>query len=153
MTNSTSVEAFAVAVAAAFGRLDVLVCNAGFWGAWETRVESTPANFKEAFDANCLGVYLASKSFRSLLMGSDGGAKTIVEICSADMHNRGTNGSTAYSISKMAAARLIEYLDVQQPNLITAAVQPGSVKTEMAKLAPKEIYDSMGLSSLCVCSH
>lgn len=108
-------------------------------------MESTPADFKEAFDVNCLGVYLASRCFLPLLMGSEGGARTVVGICSADMHSAGTKWSTAYCVSKMASARLIEYLDVQHPELCTAAIQPGSVKTEMAKLAPKEIYDSMGI--------
>lgn len=59
------------------------------------------------------------------------------------MHADGTTGhSTAYCISKMAQCRYVEFLAAQHPTLFTAAIQPGSVQTEMAKIGPKEIYDS-----------
>jgi len=143
LTIESSVDSFAASVEARFGRLDVLVYNAGFWGAWETRVESTASDFSRAFDVNCKGMYLASTKLLPLLLASENGAQSIIAICSSDMHADGTTGhSTAYCISQMAQCRYVEFLAAQHPTLFTAAIQPGSVQTEMAKVAPKQMYDS-----------
>lgn len=155
VTSPAALAAFAALVADTFSRLDVLVCNAGFWGqTWEGRVDPSPEEWERAFDVNCMGVWLAARVFCPLLMASEGGARAVVQVCSADMHECWSGGvgggkSTAYCISKMAGARVVEFLAGRWEGLVAVAVQPGAVRTEMARgLAPREVFECKGLFCL-----
>ena len=139
-------ESFAAEVATTFGRLDVLVCNAGFFGGAPD--EPTPEELSLSFDVNVKSVYLPTKHFMPLLRSSPGGANAVVSICSMGMHSLGGGANLGYCISKMAQARFIERLAVKYSDIIAVAIHPGAVKTEMAKIAPKAIYDGEWFASL-----
>ena len=44
-------------------------------------------------------------------------------------------GSSAYSCSKFAQAKLLEYVAAEHPDLFTVSVHPGCVDTEMVRTA------------------
>ena len=44
-------------------------------------------------------------------------------------------GSSAYSCSKFAQAKLLEYVAAEHPDLFTVSVHPGAVDTEMFRTA------------------
>ena len=69
----------------------VLAYKAGLGEAWRTCLGSTPANFSHAFDISHNGARLASRCFILLLMSSEVRGRSIVSICSADVHSRGTS--------------------------------------------------------------
>ncbi len=61
VTDETQVNAMADQVVAACGQIDVLVNNAGV--AWERAIlDLTLAEFRETFDVNVVGMFLASKA-------------------------------------------------------------------------------------------
>lgn len=150
VTVSSDVEAFASRIQDALGHIDVLVYNASYFGPWETRTASTPHDFSNALDVNCKGLYLTTHFMLPLLKKSPHGGKgAVVSICSIGMHATGGPGTnTAYGISKLAQCRFIEMLAATEPDTFTAAVHPGNVKTEMGKVAPKELFDGIPLLAL-----
>ena len=143
VTVEAEVQTFAAQVRAHLGHLDVLIYNAGYFGAWATRAASTPHDFSAALEVNCKGLFLATHVFLpALRQGPRGGESAIVSICSTGMHaTGGPNTNTAYGISKLAQCRFIEMLAARESDVFAAAVHPGHVKTEMGKVAPKELFD------------
>ncbi|KAF2805499.1 NAD(P)-binding protein [Mytilinidion resinicola] len=116
------------------GRLDVLVNNAGFLdvAGWKPITEGNPEDFKKTFDVNIYGVYLVTRTLLPLLLGSDGGAKTVVGISSMSSHF--ASYSISYSMSKLALNRFIEFLDKEygKEGLVAHALHPVGVRTKMS---------------------
>jgi NAD(P)-dependent dehydrogenase (short-subunit alcohol dehydrogenase family) len=71
------------------------------------------------------------------------GAKTFIAVNSfAALITSGHIANTAYCVSKLAQARLVEYIAEQygKEGVLTIAVHPGSVLTEMAaQTAPESM--------------
>ncbi|KAI0452664.1 hypothetical protein F5B21DRAFT_482497 [Xylaria acuta] len=106
VTDSTSVKKAALDVEAGFGRLDILVCNAGFLARYDKILDSDEDEWWKSFDINLRGGYLVAKAFLPLML-SKGGNKTIVTMSSTGaLHFH--QGGSSYQISKFALLRLME---------------------------------------------
>ncbi len=134
--KASDVEALAEHVKNEFGKLDVLVLNAGYAGPVITRMhEGKPGPVAKAFEVNALGTYLAAHYFIPLILQSEHGAKGFFAIGSiAGCLRRGPIANTGYTVSKMAQIRLIELLHEQyaEDGLVSLAIHPGAVMTRMA---------------------
>lgn len=143
-TDDASVAAAAKEVERRFGRLDVLVNNAG----WGSRAEySTPASqvplaiFEETYDINVFGVARVTQAFWSLMEKSP--AARLVNVSSAlgslALHADFENGPfldlkpIAYDSSKAAVNMMtVHYAALWQHTPHRAnAIHPGSVKTDL----------------------
>ncbi|KAF1933566.1 NAD(P)-binding protein [Didymella exigua CBS 183.55] len=159
ITSSESVRNLVQIVKEKIGRLDVLVLNSGYSGPVVLKIdEGDPQDFRDVFDVNVNGTYLVAHHFLPLLRES-GGAKTFIVVNSlATMITSGHIANTAYCLSKLAQARLMEYVAEQYGNeeVFAIAVHPGAVLTEMAEqTAPESIMqyltDDPGLcGAFCV---
>ncbi|KAL8903086.1 MAG: hypothetical protein Q9207_004165 [Kuettlingeria erythrocarpa] len=141
------------------GRLDVVINNSGFAGPMVTSfTEGETTDFHKCFDVNTLGVYHTAHYLVPLLLKTEGGARCFVVIgAAAAWITEGPIANMAYCASKLAQMRLVEMLASQyaKEGLLSVAVHPGAVATEMAKAAPKEfvpyLIDSVDLcGAFCV---
>ena len=141
--DEKSVAVFASEVANQFGRLDLLVYNAGFYASsWEAKDEALPEDLSKAFGINIAGLNLAVRAFLPLLKSSKEGRRSILAIGAYVMlFPRGPDTPVAYSITKLALARYIEYLAARESDIFRATVHPGAVQTKMALKALTYIYD------------
>ncbi|KAJ4310425.1 hypothetical protein N0V94_008452 [Neodidymelliopsis sp. IMI 364377] len=141
ITSSTSVAELASSVKQKLGRLDILVLNSGYSGPVVLRLDAgDPQDFKDVFDVNVQGTYLVAHHFLPLLRESNG-AKTFIAVNSwAALITSGHIANAAYCISKLAQARLIEYIVEQygDEGVLAIAVHPGAVMTEMAEQTAPE---------------
>ena len=143
LTDPASVQAMFDEVARTFGALDILVLNSGYSGPVVLKLdEGDPQDFKDVFDVNVNGTYLVAHHFLPLLRdGND--AKTFIVVNSlASLITSGHIANTAYCVSKLAQARLVEYVAEQygHEGVLAVAVHPGAVLTEMAaQTAPESM--------------
>ncbi|MEU6275312.1 3-oxoacyl-ACP reductase family protein [Streptomyces populi] len=128
--SADSVEAGAVAdrVVAEFGRLDVLVNNAGI-GVLGPLESLSPADVDRVLDVNVRGVFLVSRSAVPHL--GDGGRIVMIGSC---MTQRVPGpGGTLYAMSKSALIGLTRALarELGDRGITANIVHPGPVDTDM----------------------
>ena len=84
MQDRGSVTAAADAIGQAFGKLDVVVNNAGYLEAWQPLADSDPDEWWRTWDVNIRGVYEVTRALLPLVLKSEG--KTILSIGSNGAH-------------------------------------------------------------------
>ena len=125
VTDQASVETAARKVEVKFGKLDIVINNAG--ALYNERiVESDPQAWWQLWEVNIRGPYLVGRSFVPLLL--KGGDKTIITISSVGAHLV-LSGLSAYQTSKLAQLRLMEFLSAEyrEQALLAYSVHPGNV--------------------------
>lgn len=98
ISDKDSVDKAAESVQAAFGRLDVLVNNAGAFEAMVPIVDSDPDVWWNTWVVNMRGTYLVTRAFLPLLLKST--TKTIINVASIGAHFVSPGGSS-YSVSTL----------------------------------------------------
>ncbi|KAJ4358911.1 hypothetical protein N0V95_002617 [Ascochyta clinopodiicola] len=141
ITSSESVAELARHMKEKIGKLDILVLNSGYSGPVVLKVdEGDPQDFRDVFDVNVQGTYLVAHHFIPLLRESDGAKMFIAVNSLATLITSGHIANTAYCVSKLAQARLMEYIAEQygKEGVLSIAVHPGAVLTEMAEQTAPE---------------
>jgi NAD(P)-dependent dehydrogenase (short-subunit alcohol dehydrogenase family) len=129
VTSEADVTAFAAAVADRYGRVDVLVNNAGV--ACISPLEDTPLDvWRDVMEVNLVGPFLMSREFGRAMLAARSGA--IVNIASV-AGLRGVADRAAYNTSKHGLVGLTRTLAVEWGGrgVRVNAVCPGWVKTPM----------------------
>jgi len=116
-----------------YGRLDVLINNAGIIYRNRTVERTTEAEWDTTFDTNVKGAFLMSRCALPALRESHG---NIVNVASY-VGLVGFHGAAAYAASKAALVNLTRTmaLDHAQDGVRVNCVCPGSVDTEMIRAA------------------
>ncbi|KAI0543974.1 NAD(P)-binding protein [Xylaria curta] len=131
VTNQESVDKAAAEIKKIFGRIDVVVNNAGVLSS-SPIAESDPETWWNTMAVNVKGPYLVMRALVPLMLETDG-LKTFVTVSSVGAHCR-SPGLSAYQTSKLAVLRLTEFLDADYSDkgIIAFSIHPGNVMTDMA---------------------
>lgn len=131
VTSPSSVDEAAAKVEKAFGKLQVLINNAGIFENYALIADSDPQEWKQVLDVNLHGPYLVTRAFLPLLLKSSGG-KYIVNVTSVAAHLAKPTLS-AYQISKNGLLRLSTLTDAEYASqgVVTVAVHPGIIPTDI----------------------
>ncbi|KAI1383937.1 NAD(P)-binding protein [Hypoxylon trugodes] len=137
VVDLASVKSAAHILETTWGRLDILIGNAGFLAKYEKILDGEEDEWWESFDVNVRGSYHVAKSFLPLML--KGGDKTIINMSSTGVNHFHTGGSS-YQISKFALLRLTEYLmaEYADQGLLTYSVHPGGVATDLSQGLPEK---------------
>jgi len=130
VTDTASIAGLVTAVAARFGKLDVLVNSAGVFG-MAAITELTSKHFDQIFNVNAKGaLFMIQGAVRQML--SQGGGGSIVTVAS-DAGRRPTPGAACYSASKAAAISIsqVTALEYAQAGIRSNCIAPGAVRTPM----------------------
>ncbi len=116
------------AVRSGFGKLDIVVANAGTWPAAETPLRDlTPARWRETVATNLDGVFIF---LRAALQLMEGGAIVLV---SSTAGQRGEAMHADYAAAKGALISLTKSLAVEcAPRITVNCVAPGWIDTDMS---------------------
>lgn len=117
------------AVLARFGRLDVLINNAGTIDPIAALAEADPEAWGRAVDVNLKGVFHGMRAALPVMRGKGG---TIITVSSGAAH-RPLEGWSAYCSAKAGAAMLTRaaHLEEAGHGLRIMGLSPGTVATEM----------------------
>lgn len=133
VARKAEVEAALAATLAAFGRVDMLVNNAGIFRAADF-LEITEADWDAVIDVNLKGAFLVGQAVARAMVGAGGGA--IVNMSS--VNGVLTIPSIAsYNVSKGGVDQLtrVMALALAERGVRVNAVAPGTIATELAKSA------------------
>ena len=132
VTVRADVERMLERAVEAFGRVDVLVNNAGTC-IHKPAVEVTDAEWREVMSVNLDGLWIASQVFGRHMIESGGGSIVNVGSMSASIVNR-PQWQPAYNASKAAVHHLTRSLAAEwaPSNVRVNAIAPGYMHTDMA---------------------
>ncbi len=139
----TSEDAVAAAVGTAgeaFGRLDVMVNNAGFTRDASLRNLSLD-DFRAVIDVHLVGAWLGTRAAASVMREQKSGS--IVNISSLS-GKQGNPGQTNYSAAKAGVIGLTKASakELGRHGVRVNAVQPGLIDTEMIRAMKPEVLES-----------
>ena len=130
VTDPAQAERLASAALTRFGRIDLLVNNAGISGPVGPLQDNDIAQWAETISVNLTGTFLVCRAVIPIMLQQGGGK--IINLSGAGAANAWSNLS-AYCASKAAVVRLTEVLaqELAPNNIAVNALGPGSVHTAM----------------------
>ncbi|KAH9013958.1 NAD-P-binding protein [Lactarius hengduanensis] len=128
--DPNATEAAVQATLERFGRLDVLIANAGAAGNCILKMgDRDPDQWWNTFEVNVRGVYNTVRASLSALEKTSG---RIVVVSSNAAQLRIPHTSD-YAISKHAVSRLVEFIALEYPKLTVFSLHPGAIKTQIVE--------------------
>jgi NAD(P)-dependent dehydrogenase (short-subunit alcohol dehydrogenase family) len=135
VSKSADVERLVGAAVERFGRIDVLVNNAGLLGPRVAIVEYAEDEWRRVIDANLTGPFLVSKA---VIPRMPEGGSIVNVVSGVSVEGRPEWG--AYSVSKFGVEGLTQILgaELKERGIRVNAVDPGGMRTEMRAAAYPE---------------
>jgi NAD(P)-dependent dehydrogenase (short-subunit alcohol dehydrogenase family) len=138
VTDQASVDDAAEHVRATYGRLDVLVNNAGITGTFAPLERTTGAEAQAVLDTNVLGVLRVTNAFVPLLQQSEHARVVNVSSGVSSLHDTIENGyfdwqiiPPIYAMSKTALNMLTVKYSRALPSMRVNAADPGYTRTDL----------------------
>ena len=129
VADAEGLRALVEEVVREFGRIDVLVNNAGQNSPRRRLLTATPDEIRGLFDANVLGAMFCTRAVMPSMRAA--GRGTIVNVSSTAALEPGVLTGAAYSAAKAALANFTRYLaqETRNTGIRTCVVFPGEVDT------------------------
>ena len=140
VTNEAEVEALVARCVDEFGRIDVMINNAGITRD-SSMAKMTLDDFRAVIDVHLQGAWLGTKAAGARMREQGGGAIVNLSSISGKVGNFGqTNYSAAKAgivgMTKAAAKELARY------GVRVNAIQPGLIRTVMTEAMPQKAWDA-----------
>ena len=111
------------------GPIDVFIANAGAASKYASTADSDPADWWNAVEINVRGCFLTAHAALKNI-AADG---VVINVSSGVAHLQFVPGTSAYSTSKIATAKLFQDIQYENPGLRVFSIQPAvEQSTEMA---------------------
>ena len=139
LTESASVQAATEATVARFGKIDILINNAGITGGNAATWEIDPAAWRRVIDVNLVGPYLTSRSVVPVMLRQ--GYGRIVNVASV-AGKEGNPNASHYSASKAGLIGLTKSLgkELATRGILVNCVTPAAANTDLfAQMTPQHI--------------
>ncbi len=138
VSNAGEVEALVSFALERFGRLDVLVNNAGTYGPIGELTEADPDEWRRAIEVNLLGTVYGTRAALRLMRGQSSGK--IINLAGAGIGGPSlTPRISAYATSKAAVVQFTESVSLEAApfGVQINAISPGAVTTEITNAVIK----------------
>ena len=136
VTREDDMTRFVVATVERFGRLDVMMCNAGY-GIYGAIDRVTPEQMRRLVDVNFMGTYYAARTALAVFRRQ---ARGHIIIVSSIVGKRGVPYMGAYAATKFAQVGMAECLraEVEGSDIHVTVVLPASTVTEFSEVMSRE---------------
>jgi NAD(P)-dependent dehydrogenase (short-subunit alcohol dehydrogenase family) len=156
VTSRESVDAAAAEIKKAFGRIDIVVNNAGVFAGQGLIADTDPDAWWDVMAVNVKGPYLVMRALVPLMLEA-GGLQTFVTVSSVGALCR-TPSVSGYQTSKLAVLRLTEFLNAEycDKGISAFSIHPGNIPTDMlygpdGAVVPEELIQSKSRESGRAC--
>lgn len=139
VTDGAAIDRLVDSTIDRFGRLDILVCNAGITGTAGPITDVDDTDYRRVFDINLHSMVSLCNAARPNLAKRGGSIVLIASISAL----RGNASINAYALAKAGVAQLARNLAVQwgPDNIRANAISPGLIRTELsAPLLANEVF-------------
>jgi 3-oxoacyl-[acyl-carrier protein] reductase len=150
VTDSAAVEAAVAEVMERWGRIDVLVNNAGIlrdaqlvkWKDGQKTGGMSEADFDAVISVNLKGVFLCTQAVAPRMIAQGGG---VILNASSVVGLYGNFGQTNYAATKAAVINMTRTWarELGRYNIRVNAVAPGFIATEMVRAMPEKVLQGM----------
>lgn len=139
--DADSVDAAAKATLEAFGRVDILLNNAGITRD-ATLLKMNETQWDQVIDINLKGVFLCTKALAPAMVAQ--GAGRIINVSSV-VGLYGNFGQTNYAATKAGVIAMTKVWakELGRKGITANAVAPGFISTEMVAAMPEEVLAKM----------
>ena len=136
VAKADDIDRLVAAAVDRFGRLDVMLCNAGF-GIAGAIDDTSPEQMRELIDVNYMGTFYAARAAMRVFRRQGAGHVIIV---SSIVGKRGVPYMGGYSATKFAQVGLAECLraELSGSNIHVSVVYPVSTETEFFDVMSRE---------------
>jgi short-subunit dehydrogenase len=136
VTSESDVQRFVEGAVSAFGRLDIMVCNAGF-GYYGTVEDTPPEIMRRMMEVNFIGTYLGARSAVPIFRRQGRGHLIIV---SSIVGRRGISQMSGYSATKAAQVGFAESLrsEFVGSDIHVSVILPVSTETEFREAMARD---------------
>ena len=124
-----------------FGQVDVVVNTSSVASIGPVGLID-PSTWSESLDTNVKGLFNVARAFINI----NGGKGTIVNLASA-LAAKAVPGLSAYIVAKLAQIKLLELINIEQPNLRVFSVHPGIVKAENGRGVVIDAFTSFAIDT------
>jgi NAD(P)-dependent dehydrogenase (short-subunit alcohol dehydrogenase family) len=129
--SAPALERALTAHANAHGKLHVLIANAGYLPSGRSIVDSDAEEWWTGFEVNVKGGFNLVRAFLPHAVSD----AVVLHTNTAAAHVPYFPGMSGYSASKMAGAKVFEYLHHEYPEMFVLNIQPGVIETGMTAKA------------------
>ena len=139
VADEGSVQRATDRTAAAFGRIDILVCSAGITGPNTTTLEYPPEAWRKVFDVNVHGVFHCNRAVGGKMLERDYGR---IDNIASIAGKEGNPNASAYSASKAAVIGLTKSIgkELAKTGIRVNCITPAAVKTAIFdQMTPQHI--------------
>ncbi len=132
VSQKTQIESLATRAHAAWGRIDILVCNAGIAPHMGPIASATDEHYEQTMTVNLRSVLWLTNQVIPLISNQGGGS---IVLMASIAGIRGNHGLGIYSLSKAALASLARNLAVEwgSKHVRVNSISPGVIQTEFAR--------------------
>ena len=123
-------------VIAAFGRIDVLVNNAGHSSKNRRLLNMTPEEIRQVVDSNLIGTIFCTQAVVPFMLEAKSG--TIINVSSVAAIQPGPFSGLAYGAAKAAVNNFTQFLnaDLVNTGVRASVIMPGEINTPILNLRP-----------------
>jgi NAD(P)-dependent dehydrogenase (short-subunit alcohol dehydrogenase family) len=146
VTDDAGMKALVAETLGHFGRLDIVVANAGINGVWAPIETLTPEEWDTTIAINLRGTYLTIHHAVPALEAAGGGAIVVVSSINGT-RTFSTPGASAYSVTKAGQLALVQQLALElgRRKIRINAVCPGAIESRISDNTEKRDSDKTGI--------
>ena len=132
-SDDAAMEALVTRTVSHYGRLDIVVANAGINGVWAPIESLTPEEWDKTIAVNLRGTYLTIHHAVPHLVRSGGGSIVVISSINGT-RTFTTPGASAYSVTKAGQLALVQQLALElgSRGIRINAICPGGIETEIS---------------------
>ena len=136
VADNEAVQKMAKDVLDAFGRIDVLVNNAGHSSLHRRLLNTTPQEIREVIDSNLIGTIFCAQAVVPAMLAA--GSGTIINVSSLAGVTPGPFSGLAYGAAKAAVINFTTFLnaDLRNTGIRASVIIPGEVDTPILNNRP-----------------